>query len=43
VLEHYPGHLIAEVEAVGSHARVLLNILTDIVPVWEGAFGANLA
>lgn len=38
ILEHYPKGLISEVEAVATHARVLLDVLEVLVPVREQAF-----
>ncbi|MBS0264292.1 MAG: nucleoside monophosphate kinase [Planctomycetes bacterium] len=38
VLEYYPKKLIAEVDAFGSPAEVLLNILKDVVPVQNKHF-----
>ena len=38
VLEYYPAELIAEVNATGSPARVLQNILEHVVPVQEKHF-----
>lgn len=38
ILDHYPKDLISEVEAVGTHARVLLDTLEILVPVRERAF-----
>ena len=38
ILEHYPKDLITQVEAVASHARVLLDVLEILVPVREEAF-----
>lgn len=38
VLDHYPARLIAEVDAMGSPARVLEHILEKVVPVQESHF-----
>ena len=38
VLEYYPSKLIAEVDAFGSPAEVLYNILKDVVPVQNKHF-----
>jgi adenylate kinase len=38
VLEYYPKKLIAEVDAFGSPAEVLLNILRNVVPVQNKHF-----
>lgn len=38
VLEFYPGHIISEVNAMGSPARVLQHILEVVVPVQESHF-----
>ncbi|MFO0831321.1 MAG: nucleoside monophosphate kinase [Phycisphaerales bacterium] len=38
VLKHYPPHLIREVEATGSPARVLQHILESVVPIQEKHF-----
>lgn len=42
-LHHYPADLVTQIEAVGSHAQVLLSILEVLVPVRENAFGASRA
>lgn len=38
VLKYYPKHLIREVEATGSPARVLQHILESVVPIQETHF-----
>ncbi|CAN5709632.1 hypothetical protein BH11PLA1_BH11PLA1_09390 [soil metagenome] len=38
VLAHYPKHLIAEVNAMGSPGRVLTEVLQQLVPVQESHF-----
>jgi adenylate kinase len=38
VLEYYPGKLMAEVDAMGSPAEVLLNVLKCVVPVQNAHF-----
>lgn len=38
VLEYYPSHLVAEVNATGSPARVLQHLLEHVVPVQEAHF-----
>ena len=40
VLEHYPSGLIGDVDAQGSHARVLRDALGVVVPVLERSFAA---
>lgn len=38
VLEYYPSEVIREVDAIGSPARVLQNVLEALVPVQEAHF-----
>jgi len=39
VLDHYPRNIIAEIDAVGTPAEVLLRILNDLVPMLTTQFG----